>query len=86
MGEPILTLASTNYIRYPRDPSWTFNIVAGSPIFNVGAADYQDFEMPYSDQTTLVWKILQQAGVTIREAEIVQYSTQEELIENQEEG
>ena len=49
------------YVRYPLDPKWTYNVVAGSPIFNPAAVDYQDFEMPYSDQTTLVWKILQQA-------------------------
>jgi len=74
------------YVRYPLDPKWTFNVVGGSPIFNIAAGDYQDFEMPYSDQTTLVYKILQLAGVNIREPEVVQFGTQEELIENQEES
>ena len=82
----IVSAMSSHYVRYPKDPKWTYNTVGGSPIFNSSASDYQDFEMPYSDQTTLVYKILQQAGVNIRGAQVVQFATQEELVENQEES
>ncbi len=82
IANPDITI---KYVRYPLDPKWTFNVVGGSPIFNPAAADYQDFEMPYSDQPTLVLKILQYAGVNIREPEVVQFSSQEELIEDQKE-
>ena len=83
IANPQITI---HYVRYPLDPKWTYNLVGGSPIFNVAAADYQDFEMPYSDQTSLVQKILQYAGVNIREQDVVQFATQEELVQDQEES
>jgi hypothetical protein len=49
--------------------------VAGSPIFNQSALDYQDFELPESAQNDLVYKILSYAGVNLREAEVVQFAT-----------
>ncbi len=73
------------YVRYPSDPKWTYNTVSGSPVFNQSAADYQDFELPLSDQVELTLKILQYAGVSIREAEVVQMAAQEEAINNQQE-
>ena len=82
----ITTGVSVNYVRYPQSPKWTYNTVGGSPVFNVSAADYQDFELPDSDQPTLVLKILQLAGVNIREPEVVQYAMNEESIEDQKEG
>tara|TARA_Y100000590_G_scaffold84148_1_gene93925 strand:+ start:14435 stop:15145 length:711 start_codon:yes stop_codon:yes gene_type:complete len=73
------------YVRYPLAPKWTYNTVAGSPVFNQAAADYQDFEMPSSDMPTLVNKILQMAGMNIREQAVTQYGMQEEAIEDQKE-
>ena len=49
------------------------------PIFNQSAVDFQDFELPESDFTNLVLKILQYSGVTIRESEIVQAAKSEEI-------
>jgi hypothetical protein len=67
------------YFRYPKDPKWTFiNLSAGEPSFDSTAADYQDFELPLSDEPNLVVKILEYAGVSIREAEVVQFAKTEE--------
>jgi hypothetical protein len=74
------------YVRYPVSPKWTYTTVSGSPVFNQSAGDYQDFELPTSDLPTLVLKILQLAGVNIREPEVVQYAINEENIEDQKEG
>jgi hypothetical protein len=74
------------YVRYPLSPKWTYSTVGGSPVFNQSAADYQDFELPESDAPTLALKILQLAGVNIREPEVVQYAMNEESIEDQKEG
>jgi len=74
------------YIRYPKDPKWTYNTVSGSPIFNQSAADYQDFELPFSDQVEMTLKILQYAGVNIREAEVVQFASTQEAVNNQSES
>jgi hypothetical protein len=82
--EPLLTLfpASINtmgavqcqYIRYPNDPKWTYvNLVGGEPSFDQSQPDFQDFELSISDEPTLVIKILQYAGMSIREVAAVQF-------------
>jgi hypothetical protein len=54
-----------NYIRIPEEP-----------IFNPSASlGYQDFELPAEDAPKLVLEILKLAGVTIRDAEVVQAAT-----------
>lgn len=71
------------YIRYPKDPKWTYvNINGGEPIFDQSQTDYQDFELPKEDETRLVTKILQYAGMSIREIGIYQFAQQEEQEEN----
>ena len=50
----------------------------GEPMFDQTAADYQDFELPIDDSNDLVAKILQYAGVSIREADVVQFGLQDE--------
>lgn len=68
------------YLRYPKDPKWTYiSLERGEPVFNPSAADYQDFELPIEDEPLLVTKILQYAGLSIREAEVVNYGLQEEI-------
>ena len=80
----ILTNITTQYLRYPKDPVWTYNnISAGQPVFNPSNAFYQDFELPLSDFSGLVVKILQYAGVSIREMEVVQAAKSEEIQESQ---
>lgn len=74
------------YIRYPRDPKWTYiDIASGEPVFDATASDYQDFELPLSDEPSLIMKILQYAGVSIREKDLVAFANNEELKEQQQE-
>ncbi len=75
------------YIRYPEDPNWTYvSLNQGEPVFDQSASDYQDFELPLSDQVNLVNKILQYAGMSIREIPLVQFGQAEEKIENTQQG
>ena len=68
------------YVRYPLDPKWTYITLAnGEPVFNQSSTDYQDFEVPIDDETRLVYKILQMAGMSIREGDIFQYANAEEI-------
>jgi hypothetical protein len=68
----ITTGVTISYVRYPKTPRWTWlNIGSnGDPVFNSAANDYQDFELPDSDMPNLVSKILQYAGVSIREENV----------------
>jgi len=55
------------YIRYPFDPQWTYTtLTGGEPVFNPSNPSYQNFELPLDDEYTLVLKILQFAGMSIR--------------------
>ena len=74
------------YIRYPKDPKWTYSTLgSGEPVFNSALADYQDFELAIDDQVDLVIKILQYAGMSIREVQAVQFGKAEEQLNIQEE-
>lgn len=73
------TKVQIDYVRYPAEPKWTWrNISGGAPLFDPTQPDYQDFELPQSDQPLLVAKILQYAGFEIREDAAVQAGLQEE--------
>ena len=73
------------YFRYPKDPKWTFTtLINGEPVFNQSAGlGYQDFEVPVEDEIKLVAKILQYAGMSIREIEAVQFGGAEEQKQSQ---
>ena len=72
------------YFRYPKDPKWTYITLAnGEPVFNQSQLDYQDFEVPIEDEIKLVAKILQYAGMSIREIEAVQFGGAEEQKQSQ---
>ena len=61
------------------------SLTGGEPVFDQSQSDYQDFELPEDDVNNLVARILQYAGVSIREAIPVQFGQSLEQQENQEE-
>jgi len=57
------------YVRYPVDPYWGYqNLLNGEPIFDQSAT--QDFEISEEEESRLVDKILEKAGLSIREPEV----------------
>ena len=75
------------YIRYPLDPKWTYiSLVQGEPIFNQSAVDYQDFELPLSDEPEIVSKILKYVGISLRETELYTASAADDVEEQQKKG
>ena len=81
----IITNVNVVYLRYPADPKWTYTTLsAGEPLFNQGATDYQDFELPLNEEYNLIIKILGYAGITVREAEVAQAAKSDEVQNNQE--
>ena len=72
------------YVRYPLDPKWTYvTLYNGEPLFDQTQNDYQDFELPIDDANNLVARILQYAGISIREGDVYQFGGIEEQKENQ---
>ena len=73
------------YIRYPRTPNWTYAVLqGGEPLFDQSQSDFQEFELPDSDEPALIAKICQYVGIEIREAEVVQFGQAEEALDTQE--
>jgi hypothetical protein len=67
------------YFRYPKTPKWTYiSLTNGEPVFDQSQNDYQDFELPPEDEYKLVTKILEYAGMTIREIEVTQFGMQQQ--------
>ena len=87
--ESIVTAGTvvSQYIRYPKDPNWTYaTLAAGEPLFDESASDYQDFELPLSDQVNLINKILQYAGMSIREIALTQFGQAQEQMDDKQQG
>jgi len=95
LGENIVTVYPTTilnagdiqsqYIRYPEDPKWTWQVLqGGEPMFDPTATDFQDFELPDSDEPTLIAKICQYVGIEIREEMVYQFGGTEENLDTQE--
>ena len=75
-----------NYIRYPKVPNWTYNsLIEGTPFFNPSLPGYQDFELAADYEPDLVNKILQYAGVSIRENTVTNFGIAQEQQENNDE-
>jgi len=84
----ITSNVAAQYIRLPKDPKWTYYqlITDGAPLFDQTNPLYQDFELPESDEPLLVAKILQYAGISIREADVYAFGNAEETSDKQIEG
>ena len=63
-----------NYIKTPTDASWAFNNTTGL----YDGANSTDFELHASDETEVVIKVLQLAGVVIKDPSIYQIGSTEE--------
>lgn len=72
------------YFRYPKDPKWTYiSLTNGEPSFDSSQSDYQDFELPNDDEPSLIMKILQYAGMSIREVSAVQFAQAQDQQDSQ---
>ena len=73
-----------SYIRKPQKPNWTYVINGDTALFSENV-DFRDFELHSSEENMLVIKILQLAGVNMKDNNIVQLATQEEIKKIQQE-
>ena len=75
----IQALVQANYIRKPLDPNWGYVTINSDPVYNSDSST--NFEISEEDETELVIKICKYAGLSIREADVVQVAAQQEQIE-----
>ena len=78
----LLTFASDdvkcNYIRKPLTPKWTYTVVVGKALHNSSASDFQSFELHASEENSLILKILQLAGVSMKDTLLIQTASSAE--------
>ncbi len=74
-----------NLIRKPVSPNWTYVISGESAMFDDLVPGFQNFELHDSEETLLVIKILQLAGINIKDPALVQIASQEEIKKIQQE-
>tara|TARA_R110000803_G_scaffold5016_2_gene16747 strand:+ start:430 stop:1353 length:924 start_codon:yes stop_codon:yes gene_type:complete len=79
----ITTEVTCNYIKRPATAEWAGALVDGSKLQNSSAS--VDFELHPSEETELVIKILELAGISTRELQVYQIAAQEEARNTQQE-
>tara|TARA_R100000742_G_C4279614_1_gene104746 strand:- start:11136 stop:11846 length:711 start_codon:yes stop_codon:yes gene_type:complete len=72
-----------NYVDKPATASWAYTVVNDQALYN--SVDTINFELHESEETELVLKILELAGVSIKEPQLYQISSQEEIKKLQQE-
>jgi hypothetical protein len=65
------------YIKKPTTVSWAGNVVNGVSLYN--ETNSTNFDLHPSEETELVIKILELAGISIRQVDIAQYAAQKEV-------
>jgi hypothetical protein len=84
-----LTFASDdvkcNYIRKPATVKWTYTVIVGKALYNASATDLQNFELHESEENNLVIKILQLAGISMKDYNVMQVASQKESSDIQQE-
>ena len=80
-GSKTLTFASDdvkcNYVRKPLSVSWNYTEINGVAMYN--SSNSTDFELHESEETELVFKILQLAGIAMESMDLYQVAAQEEI-------
>lgn len=71
------------YIRRPKYPKWSYTLASGNPVYNAGATDLQNIELPNSMFAEFIVKVMGYCGITLREADVVAVANQEEMKDNQ---
>ena len=78
-GIPVQATAgcTCNYTRRPIDANWNFTVVNGYAQYN--ATGSIDFELHPSEENNLVHRILELAGIVMKDANLYQIASQEEI-------
>jgi len=73
----IVSGITASYIRKPVDANWGYIITLGEAMYNASAS--QDFELHRSEESVLVYKILELAGIVLNKPALAQIVANEEV-------
>ena len=74
-----------SYIKKPTTPHWTYVVSGSNALFNPSSTSMNHFSLHESEENNLVIKILQLAGISIKDYSLVQAANQEEIKQIQQE-
>ena len=63
---------SVNYVKKPTTVKWTYVVINDKAVHNSGATDLQNFELHESEESELVIKILQLAGISMKDQNLTE--------------
>jgi hypothetical protein len=72
-----------NYIARPSDVEWSYTTVLDEALYN--ANNSTDFDLHISEEPNLIVKILELAGIIIKQQDVYSIANQEELQAKQQE-
>jgi len=67
------------YIFRPNRVNWTYVVVNNKPLYSPFAIDHSDFSLVESEKPKLITKILQLAGILLKDNSLLQAATAEEV-------
>ena len=70
---------AVNYIKKPATVKWTYVVINDKAVHNSGATDLQNFELHESEESELVIKILQLAGISIKDYQLASVASNKEV-------
>jgi len=68
-----------NYIKKPATVKWTYVVINDKAVHNSGAADLQNFELHESEESEIVIKILQLAGISMKDYQLASAASNKEV-------
>ena len=76
-----------SFIERPSAPNWTYFVsTSGAALYNPDALDHNNFLLHSSEENTLVIKILQLAGISIKDYQLAGAAAQQEAKKTQQEN
>ncbi len=70
---------AVNYIKKPATVKWTYVVINDKAVHNSGANDLQNFELHESEESELVIKILQLAGISMKDYQLASAASNKEV-------
>ena len=67
-----ITSFTYEYIKRPGKPNWTYVVVNQKAMYDGNNNDKADFELHFSEEDELVYKILKYAGISMKQRDIAQ--------------
>ena len=61
-----------SYYKKPTPPNWTYTVIQQKALFNASSPSLRHFELHFSEEENLVYKILMLAGLTIKQPDVQQ--------------